>query len=64
MIFTNGIMLISSCIFGYSMSAIGNILKSINDNKSKFKYFIYNYIRRSMILINSFMSKNQVDQSI
>lgn len=41
MIFTNFIMLFSSCLFGYSMSAIGNILKSINDNKSKFKY---NYI--------------------
>ncbi|CAD8175837.1 unnamed protein product [Paramecium pentaurelia] len=52
----NLLMLLSSCMFGYSMSSIGMILKSIQDAKYKCK--------RSLILMNSYMRQSQVDQQI
>ncbi|CAK86955.1 unnamed protein product (macronuclear) [Paramecium tetraurelia] len=46
------IMFIASIIFGYSLNSIGIILKNINDRQQKF--------RKSQLLINSYMNKNQV----
>ncbi|CAD8147699.1 unnamed protein product [Paramecium octaurelia] len=53
---SNIMMILSSCIFAYSMNSIGNILKSINDSK-------LNY-RRMISSINNYMQKNQVDHQV
>jgi hypothetical protein len=37
---SNVLMFFSSCIFAYSMNSIGNILKSINDNKLYLRYLL------------------------
>ncbi|CAD8153971.1 unnamed protein product [Paramecium octaurelia] len=54
--FATIIMLSSSCMFAYNMNSIGVIVKAIYDQQTKFK--------RTLILMNQFMSKNQVDQQI
>lgn len=39
-IYTDVIMFLSSCAFGYSMNSIGMILKNINDTSLKYKLTI------------------------
>ncbi|CAD8065662.1 unnamed protein product [Paramecium sonneborni] len=54
--FATIMMLSSSCMFAYTMNSIGVIVKTIYDQQTKFK--------RTLILMNQFMSKNEVDQQI
>ncbi|CAK71433.1 unnamed protein product (macronuclear) [Paramecium tetraurelia] len=54
--FATIMMLLSSCMFAYTMNSIGVIVKTIYDQQTKFK--------RTLILMNQFMSKNEVDQQI
>ncbi|CAD8146777.1 unnamed protein product [Paramecium octaurelia] len=54
--FVSIVMILSSCMFAYSMNSIGVIVKIIYDEKTKFK--------RTLILMNQYMSKNEVDSSI
>ncbi|CAD8156588.1 unnamed protein product [Paramecium pentaurelia] len=55
-VFATIIMLSSSCMFAYTMNSIGVIVKTIYDQQTKFK--------RTLILMNQFMSKNEIDQQI
>ncbi|CAK70762.1 unnamed protein product (macronuclear) [Paramecium tetraurelia] len=54
--FVSIVMISSSCMFAYSMNSIGVIVKTIYDEKTRFK--------RTLILMNQFMSKNEVDSQI
>ncbi|CAD8069519.1 unnamed protein product [Paramecium sonneborni] len=54
--FVSIVMISSSCMFAYSMNSIGVIVKTIHDEKTRFK--------RTLILMNQFMSKNEVDPEI
>ncbi|CAD8054958.1 unnamed protein product [Paramecium primaurelia] len=54
--FVSIVMISSSCMFAYSMNSIGVIVKTIYDEKIRFK--------RTLILMNQFMSKNEVDSQI
>ncbi|CAD8055724.1 unnamed protein product [Paramecium primaurelia] len=54
--FATIMMLLSSCMFAYTMNSIGVIVKTIYDQQTKFK--------RTLILMNQFMSKNEVDSQI
>ncbi|CAD8053888.1 unnamed protein product [Paramecium primaurelia] len=56
MTFVNIMMLISSVMYAYSLNSIGIILKSYNDQKQK--------QTRSLILINNYMRKYQLDETI
>ncbi|CAD8088587.1 unnamed protein product [Paramecium primaurelia] len=55
-IFVNVVMFLSSGIFAYSMNSIGMILKNIYDGKLKYK--------RSLLQMNTYMSKNCVEPQI
>ncbi|CAD8163018.1 unnamed protein product [Paramecium octaurelia] len=55
-IFVNVVMFLSSGIFAYSMNSIGMILKNIYDAKLKYK--------RSLLQMNTYMSKNCVEPQI
>ncbi|CAD8158966.1 unnamed protein product [Paramecium octaurelia] len=55
-IFSIIVMLLSSCMFAYSINEIGMTVKSINEQKTKYK--------RNLILLNSYMEKLFVDQSL
>ncbi|CAD8178590.1 unnamed protein product [Paramecium pentaurelia] len=55
-IFVDIIMFLSSGVFAYSMNSIGMILKNLQDSKMKYK--------RSLLQMNTFMSKNQVEPQI
>ncbi|CAD8046222.1 unnamed protein product [Paramecium primaurelia] len=55
-IFSIIVMLLSSCMFAYSINEIGMTVKSINEQKTKYK--------RNLILLNSYMEKQFVDQSL
>ncbi|CAD8162822.1 unnamed protein product [Paramecium octaurelia] len=52
----NLMMILSSCMFGYSISQIGMILKSQYEVQQKYK--------RSIIIMNAFMKNSQVDLQI
>ncbi|CAD8049826.1 unnamed protein product [Paramecium sonneborni] len=56
MTFVNIMMLISSVMYAYSLNSIGIILKSYHDQKQK--------QTRSLILINNYMRKYQLDETI
>ncbi|CAD8095084.1 unnamed protein product [Paramecium sonneborni] len=55
-IYVDIIMFLSSGVFAYSMNSIGMILKSLQDSKIKYK--------RSLLQMNTYMSKNQVEPQI
>ncbi|CAD8100007.1 unnamed protein product [Paramecium sonneborni] len=55
-IYVDIIMFLSSGVFAYSMNAIGMILKNLQDSQTKYK--------RSLLQINTYMCKNQVDPQI
>ncbi|CAK78550.1 unnamed protein product (macronuclear) [Paramecium tetraurelia] len=55
-IYVDIIMFLSSGVFAYSMNSIGMILKNLQDSKIKYK--------RSLLQMNTFMSKNQVEPQI
>ncbi|CAD8051799.1 unnamed protein product [Paramecium primaurelia] len=54
--FVSIVMISSSCMFAYSMNSIGVIVKTIYDEKTRFK--------KTLILMNKFMSNNEVDSQI
>ncbi|CAD8062190.1 unnamed protein product [Paramecium sonneborni] len=56
MLFINCMMLLSSGMFAYSMNSIGMILKNYYDIQQKYK--------RSLIQINNYMKKGQLNQTI
>ncbi|CAK69385.1 unnamed protein product (macronuclear) [Paramecium tetraurelia] len=56
LIFVDIIMFLSSGVFAYSMNQIGIILKNLQDSKLKYK--------RSILKMNTFMNKNQVEPKI
>ncbi|CAD8082486.1 unnamed protein product [Paramecium sonneborni] len=55
-VFSNFTMFISSFVFAYSVNSIGMIIKNFYDHKNQYK--------RQLILINTFMKNNLVDDSI
>ncbi|CAD8051094.1 unnamed protein product [Paramecium sonneborni] len=55
-IFSIIVMLLSSCLFAYSINEIGMTVKSINEQKTKYK--------RNLILLNSYMEKQFVEHSL
>ncbi|CAD8163020.1 unnamed protein product [Paramecium octaurelia] len=56
MAFANVAMFFSSCVFAYSMNAIGILLKGFNDVKQNYK--------KSVIIMNQYMKSNNVDDEI
>lgn len=56
MLVANILMLCSTCMFAYSMNSIGIIVKNLYDTKQKFK--------RSLIQINTYMTKHNVNLGI
>ncbi|CAD8103351.1 unnamed protein product [Paramecium sonneborni] len=54
-LFSNVMMLVSSCIFGYSMNSIGMILNAIQNQNYRF--------RKTLQLVNTYMYSNNVNQS-
>ncbi|CAD8093350.1 unnamed protein product [Paramecium sonneborni] len=56
MAFANVAMFFSSCVFAYSMNAIGILLKGFNDIKQNYK--------KSVIIMNQYMKSNNVDDQI
>ncbi|CAD8078529.1 unnamed protein product [Paramecium primaurelia] len=55
-LFSNFTMFVSSFVFAYSVNSIGMIIKNFYDHKNQYK--------RQLILINTFMKNNLVDDSI
>ncbi|CAD8132944.1 unnamed protein product [Paramecium pentaurelia] len=55
-LFSNFMMLVSSCIFGYSMNSIGMILKAIQDQNSRYK--------KTLQIVNAYMHANNSNESI
>lgn len=52
MTFSTVMMVLSSCVYAYSLNSIGIILKNFQDNK-------YHY-KKMLLRLNNFMDKNKV----